>query len=74
MIEKKELAKDETTTNLVVRDFCQNLINQEFENIITLHSTNPIRSDLMIDSIKQYEKSGRNSLMTVSVLHNYLDP
>ena len=33
---KKELAEDETTTNLVVRDFCQNLINQKFKNIITL--------------------------------------
>jgi CMP-N-acetylneuraminic acid synthetase len=67
---KKELAEDETTTNLVVRDFCQNLTNQEFENIITLQPTNPIRSRyLMIDSIEQYEKSGRNSLMSVSLLH-----
>ena len=67
-----KLAKDDTSTNDVVLDFCNSLENMKlnFENIITLQPTNPIRSkDLMINAIKKFEKSKRNSLMSVSILH-----
>ena len=66
------LALDETSTNAVVLDFCKYLISKKikFKNVITLQPTNPIRSEgLLIDCIKKYENSDRNSLMTVSILH-----
>jgi N-acylneuraminate cytidylyltransferase len=66
------LALDETSTNSVVFDFCKYLISKKikFKNVITLQPTNPIRSEgLLVDCIKKYENSNRNSLMTVSTLH-----
>jgi N-acylneuraminate cytidylyltransferase len=69
---KAELAEDETTTNAVVKDFCEYMVSKKFQfkNIITLQPTNPIRSSsLMIESVEKFEKIGGNSLMSVSVLH-----
>ena len=66
------LAEDETTTNDVILDFYEHLISEQiiFENIIILQPTNPIRSKtLIVESIRSFEESGSNSLMSVSILH-----
>lgn len=66
------LAEDETLTNEVVIDFCEYLFssNINFEYIITLQPTNPIRSEnLLIDAINTIIKHKRKSLMSVSILH-----
>ena len=65
------LAEDETTTNDVILDFYEHLISKQisFENIIILQPTNPIRSKtLIVESIRAFEESGSNSLMSVSIL------
>ena len=66
------LAEDATLTNEVVIDFCEYLFiaNIDFEYIITLQPTNPIRSkNLLTDAIDKLIKNKRKSLMSVSVLH-----
>lgn len=66
------LAEDETTTNAVVIDFCNYLINEgyDFKYIITLQPTNPIRSfNLLPLAMRKIIDSKSKSLMSVSNLH-----
>ena len=53
-------------------EYVEHLISEQiiFENIIILQPTNPIRSKtLIVESIRAFEESGSNSLMSVSILH-----
>tara|TARA_B100000965_G_scaffold252156_1_gene212152 strand:- start:13338 stop:14021 length:684 start_codon:yes stop_codon:yes gene_type:complete len=66
------LAKDETLTSEVIVDFTEQIIRKdiEFNHIITLQPTNPIRSDKLLNSaIDKMIKSKRRSLMSVSILY-----
>ena len=64
------LAQDETSTNDVIIDFCQYLVEKgvKFKNIITLQPTNPFDLNLLNTAMKEFLKSERKSLISVSTL------
>ena len=66
------LAEDNTSTAQVIVDFAQYLVKQEiqYEKIITLQPTNPIRPEsLFINACNSIDKSNKDSLMSVSSLN-----
>tara|TARA_B100000902_G_C27245259_1_gene882259 strand:- start:422 stop:1102 length:681 start_codon:yes stop_codon:yes gene_type:complete len=66
------LAEDNSTTAQVIVDFALYLVKQEiqYEKIITLQPTNPIRPDnLFNNACKSIDKSKKDSLMSVSLLN-----
>ncbi len=68
-----DLALDETSTNDVIVDFSKFLLesNIDYQYIITLQPTNPIRSKNLIAQCYEYiSKNDLKSLMSVSELHN----
>tara|TARA_B100000579_G_C22848566_1_gene865920 strand:+ start:4667 stop:5347 length:681 start_codon:yes stop_codon:yes gene_type:complete len=68
-----DLALDETSTNDVIVDFSKFLLesNIDYQYIITLQPTNPIRSkNLIVQCYEYISKNDLKSLMSVSELHN----
>ena len=66
------LAEENTSTAQVIVDFAQYLVKQEiqYEKIITLQPTNPIRPEsLFINACNSIDKSNKDSLMSVSSLN-----
>lgn len=63
------LGGDYITTGEVLRNQCElfEAQNVEYNNIILLQATNPLRpKDLLLNGVSKFEKSGRNSLVTFS--------
>lgn len=64
----EELASDTASTVSVLKHVLDNY-RGEYENVVLLQPTNPLRPEkLLVDAFQIYEKGGFDSLMTVSTI------